>query len=96
VTGLPVTEGSADKLFGFTTILGTCCGICLQPFLSVVVLKAMVGMFRHIFKGTVTVKFIKAICTVLDVIRSRIYEDSRAALFQFLRTFTIEKCIGSV
>jgi hypothetical protein len=61
VAGLPVTEGSADKLLGFMTILGTCSDICLQPFLFVMVLKAMVGMFRHIFKGIFTVTFIKAI-----------------------------------
>jgi hypothetical protein len=92
--GLPVTEGSADELLGFMTILSTFSGICLQPFLSVMVLKTMVGMFRYIFEAIFTVTFIKAIGTVLDKIRSRIYKDSRIVCFLF-NSFPIliqEKC----
>jgi hypothetical protein len=61
VTDLPVAEGSAHELLGFTTVLGTCSDICLQPFLSVMVFKAMVGMSRHISKGIFTETFVKAI-----------------------------------
>jgi hypothetical protein len=52
------------------TIPRTGSSICLQPFLSVMMLKTMVGMFRNIFKEAPTVMFIKTIGTILDKINS--------------------------
>jgi hypothetical protein len=46
--------------------------VCLQPLLSVMMLKTMIGMFRNIFKEAPTVMFIKTIRTILDKINSGI------------------------
>jgi hypothetical protein len=70
VTNSLVTEGSTDELLRFMTIPRTGSRICLQPFLSVMILKTMVGMFINIFKEAPTVMFIKTIGTILDKIHS--------------------------
>jgi hypothetical protein len=61
-----MTEGSADKLLSFMTVLSTSSGISLQPFLFLMIVKTMVGMFRNTPRDAATVTLIKTIDTILD------------------------------
>jgi hypothetical protein len=76
-----MAEGSADKILSFVTVMSTSSGISLQPFLSVMILKTMVGMFRNTLRHAATVTLIKTIGTILHKIMSRIYKNSTALCF---------------
>jgi hypothetical protein len=65
-----MTERSTDKLLSFMTVVSTSSGISLQPFLSLMILKTMVGMFRNTLRDVATVTLIKTIGTILDKITS--------------------------
>jgi hypothetical protein len=76
-----MTEGSTDEILSFVAVMSTSFGISLQPFLSVMILKAMVGMFRNTLRHAATVMLIKTIGTILHKIMSWIYENSTALCF---------------
>lgn len=76
-----MAEGSTDKLLSFMTVMSTSSGISLQPFLFVMILKTMVGMFRNTLRHTATVTLIKTIGTILDKIMSWIYKNNAALCF---------------